>query len=146
MTLDFPFAYALLYKPQISTLWTSFAPFSFGESERILGVRVLFDIFKRTKDLIWVFKIFHSIEVFWVRITFISMKTQTSHLFSQLKSLFHQLQNFFFHRTPWDTLFHLRLQKNIFIQISWKTSQNRMKHVSSWSYLKISSYESMFIF
>ena len=33
-----------------------------------------------------------------------------------------------------------------FHRISWKTSQNRMKHVSSWSFMKISSYEVMFIF
>ena len=39
MTLEFPFAYPHVYKPLISTLWASFAPFSFGECERSLGVR-----------------------------------------------------------------------------------------------------------
>ena len=39
MTLKLPFAYPKLYKPQFFTLWASFAPFIFGESERILWVR-----------------------------------------------------------------------------------------------------------
>ena len=124
VTLEFPFTYPLLYNPPIYTLWASFSPFSYGESERSLGVRVLLEIFERREDLAWVFNIFHSIQVVRVKKTFLSMKTKTYHLFSQIKSFFHQLQNFSFHRTPWDTLFHLGLQKHIFTQISWKTSQN----------------------
>ena len=91
----------------------------------------LLEIFKRKEDLTWVFKVFHSIQVCWVRKTSLSMKTQISHLLSQLKAFFHQLQNFLFHRTPWDTLFHLKYE---------------IKHVSSWSYMRISSYEAMLIF
>ena len=146
VTIEFQFTYLLLYNPPFSTLWASFAPFSFGESERSLGVRVLLEIFERREDLVWVFKIFNSIKVCWVRNFFLSMKTQTSQLFSQQKELFHQLQNFFFHWTPWDTLFHLGLKKHIFTWISWKTSQNSLKHGSSWSYMKISSYEVMLLF
>ena len=66
----------------------SFSPFSFGKSVRSLGVRVLLKIFERREDLAWVFKIFHSIKVCRVRKTFISMKTQTYHLFSQPKAFF----------------------------------------------------------
>ena len=40
VTLEFPFSYPNLYKPLILTLWSSFTPFRFGESERSLGVRV----------------------------------------------------------------------------------------------------------
>ena len=39
VTLEFTFAYPYVYKPLISTLCASFAPFSFGECERSLGVR-----------------------------------------------------------------------------------------------------------
>ena len=146
VTLEFPFAYPLLYNPLFSTLWASFSPFSFGESERIPRVRVLLDIFERREDLASVFKIFHSIEVFWVRKTFLSMKTQTSHLFLKHKAFFLLTSNFFFHRIPWDTLFHHVLQRHNFTWISWKTSHNWLKHASSWSYMKISSYEAMFNF
>ena len=38
MNLQFPFSYPHVYKPLISTLWGSFAPFSFGECERSLEV------------------------------------------------------------------------------------------------------------
>ena len=133
VTLNFTLDYPLLYNPPFSTLWGFFASFSFGESERSLGVRVLLENFERREDLVWVFKIFYSIQVGLVRKNFLSMKTKTSHLFSQHKELFHQLQNFFFQRTLWDTFFHLGLEKHIFTWISWKTSRNRMKHVSSWS-------------
>ena len=75
LTLEFPFAYPSLYNPPFSTLWASFAQFIFGESEKSLRVRVLIVIFKRREDLVWVFKIFHSIEVCWVRKTFPCMKT-----------------------------------------------------------------------
>ena len=39
VTIEFPFTYPLLYNPSFSTLWASFAPFSFGESERSPVVR-----------------------------------------------------------------------------------------------------------
>ena len=58
MTLELPFSYHSLYKPLFLTLWSSFASFSFGESERSLGVRVLLEIFKRREDLAWVFQDF----------------------------------------------------------------------------------------
>ena len=42
-------------------------------------------------------------------------------------------------------IIHPGLKKHIFIWISWNTSQNQLKHVSSWSYMKILSYQAMFI-
>jgi hypothetical protein len=40
VTLELPFTYPLLYNPSFSTLWASFAQFSFGEKEEIPRVRV----------------------------------------------------------------------------------------------------------
>jgi hypothetical protein len=40
VTLEFPFAYLNKYGTPCLTLWASYAPFSFGESESSLGVRV----------------------------------------------------------------------------------------------------------
>ena len=39
VNLEFPFTYPIVYKPLILTLWASFSPFSFGESERSLEMR-----------------------------------------------------------------------------------------------------------
>ena len=75
VTIEFTFAYPLLFNPPFSTLWASFVQFSFGECEESPRVRVLLEIFERREDLAWVFKIFHPIEVSWVRKTFLSMKT-----------------------------------------------------------------------
>ena len=60
------------------------------------------------------FQDFHSIEVFWVRKSFLSMKNQTSFLFFKHKAFFPSTSNFFFHRIPWDTIFHHELQKAYF--------------------------------
>jgi hypothetical protein len=151
VTIEFPFTYPFLYNPLFFDLWASLAPFSFGESERSLGVRDLLEIFERREDLVWVFKIFHSIQFGRVRKNFLSMKTQTSHLFSQLKELFHQLQNFFFHRTPLDTLFHHGLQKRIFTQISYISKSNETcfymilhENLIIWSHVHFFSFWSNF--
>ena len=122
VTLEFPFPYPLLYNPPFFTLWASFSPFSFRESERSPRVRVLLEIFKRRDDLAWFFKIFHSIEVGWVRKNFLSMKTQTSHLFSQLKAFFPPTSKLFLSSNSMKhtfspriakTHFHLNLMKDI---------------------------------
>ena len=89
VTLEFPFAYPLRYNPPFSTVWFSFVPSSFGESGRSPRVRVLLEIFKRREDIARVFKICHPSEVCWVRKTFLSMKTQTSHFFLNSKHYFH---------------------------------------------------------
>ena len=109
-------------------------------------MRVLLVIFERSEYLTCIFKIFHSIEVCWLRKKFISMKTQTSRFFSQPKELFSSTSKLFLSSNSMRHTFHHGLQKHIFTWISQKTSQNWMKHVSSWSYMKISSYEVMSIF
>ena len=96
VTLEFPFTYPSLYNPPFSTLCVSFVQFNFVESEKSPRVRVLLVIFKRREDLVPVFKIFHYIEVCWVRKTFLSMKNQTSHLFSQHKHFFINFKTFSF--------------------------------------------------
>ena len=88
MTLEFLFSYPLIYNPPFATLWASFAPFSIGESERSKIVRFLLSIFESREDLVRVFKIFHYIKVCRVRKTFLSIKTQTSHLFLKHKAFF----------------------------------------------------------
>ena len=149
VTLELPFTYQILYNPPFLTLWASFAPFSFGESEMNLGVRVLLEIFKRREDLAWVFKIFHSIKVCWVRKKILSTKTQTYHLFLKHKSFFPSLQNLFFHWFPWDTLstmdckitfspepleWHLIIKWNMFLHDpEWKS--NHMKPCSVFQFL-----------
>ena len=116
LTLEFPIAYHLLYNPY-------YRPYEPHLHHLALErVRVLIVIFERGEDLVRVFKTFHSIEVCWVRKTFLSMETQNSHLFLKQKAFFLSLQNFFFHWIPWDTLFHHGLQKHNFNRISWKTS------------------------
>ena len=106
----------------------------------------LLEIFERIEDLDWVFNIFHSIQVGRVKKMFLSMKTQTSHLFWQLKALFHQLQNFFLlSNSMWHTLspwiakthFHFNIMKDIL-----ESNETCFFMIL----LKISSYESMFIF
>ena len=84
VTLEFCFAYPLLYKTPISTLWSSFSPFSFGESESLL------EIFKRREDLALVFQDFPFHPSLSRGKIFLGMKTQTSLLLSQLKELFPQ--------------------------------------------------------
>ena len=107
MIIEFPFAYHILFNPPFFTLWASFAPFIFGESERSLGVRVLLEIFERREDLAWVFKIFHFIKVGWVRKTFLSMKLKLITCFLNQNHYFHQFQkkNYFieFHETHFFT-------------------------------------------
>jgi hypothetical protein len=107
VTLQFPFWYPHLYKPLISTLWASFAPFSFRESERSLGVRVYLRFSRGKRILLEFFKICHSIHVFRVSKKFQVLKLKLLihfHLFSQLKAFFHKTYKLFFHQTPWDQL------------------------------------------
>ena len=67
VTLEFLLTYPHVHKPLFSTLWASFAPFIFGESERSLGVRAYLTFSKGKRTQLRFFKFFHSIQVFRVR-------------------------------------------------------------------------------
>ena len=100
----------------------------------------------------WVFNIFHSIQVGRVRKTILSMKTQTSHLFSQLKSLFINFKTFYFielHETHSFTLdckdtfspecheIHLRIEWNMFLH-------DHAWNLIIWSHVHFFSFSSNF--
>ena len=55
----------------------------------------LLEIFERREDLAWVFQDFPFHPSFLSEKTFLSIKTKTSHLFSQLKALFPQTSKLF---------------------------------------------------
>ena len=79
VTTEFPFAYPHVYRPLISALWSSFAPFILGESERNLGVRSLLEFFERKEDLASIFQVWAFHPSFSSEKTCLSMKTQTSY-------------------------------------------------------------------
>ena len=106
VTLESPFSYPLLYNPSFSTPWASFAHFCFGEKEESPRVRVYL-WFSREERILFEFLRFYIPSKFvkWEKI-FQVWKLKTSHLFLKHKAFFQQTSNLFFHRTPWDTLFH----------------------------------------
>ena len=106
----------------------------------------MLEIFESWEDFVRVSKNFHLIEVCEVWKLFKVRKFKLLTPFQNTKAFFHQTSNFFFHRTSWDQLYHHGLWKLIFNRISWNTSQNWMGLVSSWSRIKIISYEVKFIF
>ena len=136
----------LLYNPSFSSPWSSFANFSFGEQEERPRVRV-YSWFSREERILSKFSRFvHPIEVCeWRKLSQV-WKLKNSPTIFKHKSFFHQTSNFFFHRTPWDTLFIMDCKKLIFNRISWNTYQNWMRHAYSWSKIKILSYEVIFNF
>ena len=120
---------------------------AFGECERSLGVRAYL-IFCEKRRFNFEFLCFSIPYEFFKWQNFSKCENSNfSFIFTLLlnsKHYFLNFKTFSLIELPWDQLTHSRLHLQIFIWNSWKTSQLRLKHVSSWSYMKISSCGFMF--
>ena len=141
MTLEFPLAYTSYITPHFQPHRPHLCILALEtKSESLL------ESFESWEDFFQVSKKFHLIKTceVWKLFKVKNIKLLTP--FQNTKASFYQTSNFFFHRTSWNQLFHHGLWKLIFDRNSWNTSLNRMGIVSSWSRIKILSYEVKFIF
>ena len=120
---------------------------AFGECERSLGVRAHL-VFWEERGSSSKFASLYIPSKFFKWENFSKYENSnfsfTFTLFLNSQHIFSQLQNFSLIKLPWDRLTYFGLHSHIFIQKSWSTYHLRLKHVSSWSYLKISTCRTMF--
>ena len=140
MTLEFPFTYIDVYKPIILALWSSFAPFSFGESERSLGVRAYLSFWEE-RGFSFDLSSFSISSKFFEWENFSKYEnsnfSSTFTCFLNSKHFFTKLQNFSFielHETNSSTLDCIHTFSSESHEIHLTFNWNMFLHVPKWKY------------